>query len=306
MFEEITLYRLKVFCEVVESQNFSLAAENLNVSQPAVSAHIRALEKETKITLLERGRVSRLTEAGQIVYNFARSTRQQTDEISQIIQELLHGNIGRINMGATSTMARYIMPTVLSKFKKENPGVELLLRGGNPKQICQMTLDREVDFGFVAGDDFTVGLIAKTIIKDELAIVVPPNHPLANKVTVKASKLSQYPFVLMANDFDHYNMIENLLNIHGVKIKEKLMELGDAEIIKEVLKSGMGVSALLGQCVVKELQAGQLKKVNLESGPIYQDLLLVWRPDKYLTPLQNKFKEFFEDTVRKIPIPTLS
>lgn len=306
MFEDITIHRLKVFCAVVETQNFSIAAENLNISQPAVSAHIRALENETKILLLERGRVSKPTEAGQVFYNFAKNTLRQTDEISQIFQELRQGNIGRINMGATTTMARHIMPFVFSKFKQENPGVELMLRGGNPKQICQMTLDREIDFGFVVGNDFTSGLIAKTIIKDQVVIVVPPNHPLANRVTVKASILSQYPFVFMANDFNQQNIIEGLLNLHGVKIQEKLMELGDAEVIKRVLKNGIGVSALLGQCVVEELQTGQLKRVNLESGPIYVDLLLVWRPDKYLTPLQNKFKEFFELTVKKIPISTLS
>ena len=182
----------------------------------------------------------------------------------------------------------------------------MLLSSGNPKQICQLTLDREIDFGFIVGNNIIAGLKAKPMVKDKLVIVAGPNHPLAKKSIVSAEELFNHPFVFMANEFDHHNILEDLLNSHGITVKERLMELGDAESIKRVLKSGMGVSALLGQCVVEEFKTGKLKKINLKSGPIYVDLLLLLRPDKYLTPLHKKFLKFFETTVKQMPIATLS
>lgn len=304
MLGDVSLYRLQVFCEVAENQSFRIAAENLFISQPAVSAHILALEKETEIMLIERGRVSRLTEAGQIFYNYSKNTLKGAEEISQIMRELRSGEIGRINMGANGTLARYIIPIIFSKFKRENPSVKLLLRPGNPRQICQMTLDREIDFGFIVSNSHITGLTAKALIKDELVIVASPNHPLNKKAIVSVEELYKHPFVFMANEYDGYNVIEGLLNTHGIDIRERFMELGDAESIKQVLMSGVGVSALLRQCVANELRTGHLKKINLNHDPITVDYLLLLRPDKYLTPLHKKFLKFFETTVKQIsPLP---
>ena len=298
--EEITMYRLKVFKEVADSQSFRGAADNLNISQPAVSAHIRTLETILDAVLLDRGRTSTLTAAGKIVYDYAVVTLQQTGELVRNVRDLQNASKGRITLGATSTLGRYIMPRVYSSFKKENPYIEMILRVGTTKQIYQMTLNREIDFGFVIGKSVLPGLSAKNIITDELMIVAGVDHPLAAKTAVTAEEISACPFVTALQQSYHHRMVTELLTAHGITINECFMELEDAESIKRVVSGGAGVAALLRLCMIDELQSGRLKKIALANGPIFSNLSLLSRQDKPLTALQKKFLEFFRMTVSQI------
>lgn len=294
MFEEITLHRLRVFCEVAHTQSFRVAAENLNITQPTVSAHIRGLENETQIVLFDRGRVSRLTEAGKAFYNFARNTLVQADKTVSIMKEIRQGNIGRITVGANYSLALHLISGMYSKFKNENPGVELILRTGNPKKVCEMALNEEIDFGLIVGDTTLNGLMSKIVANDEIVIVVGPGHPLADRDLVTLTELSTYPFVLMASEFGAHNVIESKLNSHGIHINEKLMELEEPESIKRVIRNGSGVAALLALSVSEELQTDKLRKVKLDIGPIMVNLRTVWYSEKYVTPLHTKFLKFFD------------
>ena len=231
---------------------------------------------------------------------------RQTDEISHIVQEIRHGNIGRITLGANGTLARYIIPQIYSKFKQDYPGVELILHIGNSRQIFQKTLDREVDFGFAIGDTIPPGLKAKTLIRDEMIIVVGQKHPLANEKKITSQDLSKHPFIIPMDEEKDLNVMENLLNLNGIVINKRMMEIDDTESIKRVLMCGIGVGALLGQCVSEELQTGKLIKVNLSNGPFIIDLHFLSRQDKYPSPMHKKFIKFFETQIKQIPIPTLS
>jgi DNA-binding transcriptional LysR family regulator len=301
MFENLSLFRLKVFCEVVETQSFNIAAENLNISQPAVSAHIRSLEKETQVTLIQRGQMNTLTEIGKVFYEYAKNVLLQTNEISQVINEFNLGNKGTIILGANRTLARNMGAIAFSNFIKSNPNIELILRVANPKLVSQMTIDREVDFGFTIGNIKINGLKSEIIGRDEICFVVGKTHPLAKRKTVSIEELSTYPFIILADkEFKEFSVIENAINSQGIIINKKLMQIEDAEIIKKFVSQGMGVAALLKQDILEELNSGKLIKINLNIDPIYVNLQLIMRHDKYLSPVQNKFLKFFVSTIREL------
>lgn len=300
MFEEVSLYRLKVFREVVTTKSFRAAAERLHISQPAVSAHIRSLENETKTTLLERGRVCKVTEAGRFLYEYANDTLQKAGEVTRIIEELRNGNMGHIAMGASGTLARHLLPDIYSDFKRENPLVEMTLRIGTKNQVCQMAVDWEIDFGFVIGKTALPGLSAKTVVREEMVVVTGANHPLAARDLITPEELSAYPFVIALKKSSHYRMIDNILNANKITIQHILMELEDAESIKRVISNGLGVAVLLKSCILDELRQGKLKSIPVTSGPIYVDLQLISRPDKSLSPIQKRFLKFFDTRIKQV------
>ncbi|WP_102348419.1 LysR family transcriptional regulator [Bacillus sp. Marseille-P3661] len=289
------MYRLKVFYEVVNSQSFSSAAEILNISQPAVSAHIRALEKETQVILLDRGRTITTTEAGNHFYNYTKQVLNLSKEILLTLQEVKQGNIGNITVGASTTPARYILPKIISNFMRENPHINLNLRVGNSKQIFQMTLEKEIDFGFIIGKKVPENLTATPIVNTELTLVVGPSHPLATKNHVTPSDISNYPFVVLSSY--NYQVIENMLHSRGIKINEILMQYEDIESIKQIISIGNGITILSKLSVNEELKVGKLKQLQLESGSVYLDLMLVARPDKPHYPNHKKFLSFLKDRI---------
>lgn len=290
MFNEVSFNRLRVFCKVVECKGFRAASEHLNMSQPSVSAHVKALETEMKIILIERSRFTRVTEAGMLLYTFAKRTLGDADQISRDITELRNANKGRITVAASVSMIRNVMPAIFSRFKLENPGVELILKFGRPKEVFEMIINREIDFGFVVGEVTMCELSVTKLIRDEVVLVANPRHPLVLKGTVNPEELSDYPFVLSSST--HSLVFQNMLRSHGINVKQTLMVVEDAESVKHVVANSHGLAIKLNSGVMGELRSGKLAKINLSSGPFYDDISLVQHCYRCLTPMQKKFVKF--------------
>lgn len=298
MFKDVSFSRLRVFCEVVDSQGFRTASEHLDMSQPAISAHIRALEKDLQTQLLERGRFTKVTDAGAILYDYAKQTLQKSEEISREIAELRQANVGRIAVASGVTIARHTMPQVFSVFKRENPRIEMILRIGNQKQICEMTLSREVDFGFTVGKFPFAGLVSKTVAKEEVVFVVGPRHPLAKRETVNPAELSNYQFIVPAPNVTYTTIVQQALDFYNVTVKDTLMIIEDTECMKRIVSTGLGISVLLKTGVIDEIRAGKLVMLNLTAEPFYDDIRIVTRADKHFSPIQNKFIKFCSQTIQ--------
>lgn len=290
MFNEVSFNRLRVFCTVVECKGFRAASDHLNVSQPSISAHIKALEDECKIILIERSRLIRVTEAGMLLYNFAKKILNEVEQITCDISELRNANKGRIAVAGCVTMIRNVMPAIFGRFKQDNPGVELILKFGKPREVFQMIINREIDFGFVVGEVPTGELSAKKLMKDEVVLVANPRHPLVLKGMVKSSELSDYPFVL--SSATHTLVFQKMLLSHGINVRQTLMVVEDADSIKNVVANSQGLAVKLKSGVIEELRLGKLAKINLASGPIFDDISLVQHSERCLSPIQKKFLKF--------------
>ena len=175
----ITLYKLRVFCEVVERQSFTLAAEHLFTTQPALSVHMRSLEQFFGTRLLYReGRRSLPTEAGEAVYRYARGVLHETEQVRALISELRDAQTGRIAIGATPTVGSYVLPQLISRFKQRNSRADLVLRVAPAATVRDETLAGSTTSPVEAGP-LPEGLAAEPLRREELVVVAHPDHPLA-------------------------------------------------------------------------------------------------------------------------------
>lgn len=296
MLQDSSFIRLRVFCEVVESQGFRTASERLHMSQPAISTHIQALEKQFQIVLLERGRFTKVTDAGAIFYRFAKETLENAAKISRELNDLRSANFGRVSVASGSTIGRYIMPSVFSEFKRAEPHVEMILRIGNQSTVCEMILNREIDIGFIFTNSPLNGLIGTTIAKTELVCMVGTNHPLANRETVSSQDLSPYPFILPANSIE-VSEVQRFFELKGIEINEILMISESSDTNKKFIKDNKGISVMLITSVFDDIRDKKLIKLNLAFEPYYINLLLVTHPNKHISPMQNKFIKFCSKTI---------
>lgn len=300
MFENLSISRLQVFCEVAQTKSFRAAAENLKISQPAVSQNISGLEKETRLVLFERGRVNNLTEDGQLLYSYAKRIVELTREAAHNVQELSDGNMGKIRFGANSSLVGGLITSLSKGFLAGNPKAELVLVTGMPYQICEMALGHEISLGIIVGKAKHPDLTSVTIARDEIVIVVGANHPLAEKSTITRHELSQQSFVYNGNPPPYIHSVLSVLAQNGISMTERFMQIDTMESVRKMLKSGIGVSTLPRGFVAEDLRDGLLHEIALESGPLYVDISRIVRKNKFLSPLSRKFIQYIDETAQSI------
>ena len=300
MFENLSVFRLKVLCEVAETKSFHIAAENLQISQPSVSQHISALEKETQCILFVRGRTNTLTEEGKYLYQYAREIITKTLVTAQTLQEMNNGNIGRVKFGATSSLVDYMIPSLCKNFIKNNPqaDIDFALSTGLPHIICELVLSREVCFGIVVGNVTHPELDTEIISKDKIAIVVAPDHPFARKECLTPQEISTQSFIYSEEAPSYLRSVRSVLLDNGISICKTGIEIDSMSGIKQVLKNGFGISAIIYQYVAEEIKAGTLCELNLADGPLFVDICLVSRKDRFLSALSKNFISFIIETQR--------
>jgi DNA-binding transcriptional LysR family regulator len=276
---------------VVESQGFRAASEHLNMSQPAISAHIQALEKQLQTVLLERGRLTKVTDAGAIFYKFAKETLERAARVSHEIEELRSAKSGRIAVASGVTVGRYILPQIFSEFKRENPDVDMLLRIGIQQKIREMVLNREIDIGFIVDNASFKEFVSTTITRIELVFVVGPHHPLASRETVFPEELSDFPFILPANHLEAQT-IQKIFENENITVKSTLLTSEDPETNKKFVKESNGISVMLITSAYDDLVEGKLKKLRLTFEPYFVKLRLISHPEKHFSPIQRKFIKY--------------
>lgn len=257
--------RLKVFHTVARLLNFTKAADALHMTQPAVTFQIRQLEEHFNTRLFDRthNRVS-LTEAGQRVYGFADRIFELYDEMENAIRELTGDVSGIVTLGASTTIAEYMLPFLLGDFKAQNPDVNIRLKVSNTEGIVSMVENNVIDLGIVEASVNNKNLQVDVCRMDKLVAIMPPSHELASLDTASPSELVSFPFICreegsgtreVINDYLHEHVAGEELNI--------CLELGSPEAIKGAVEAGMGVSIMSLSTVAKELKLGSLKAVAL-------------------------------------------
>src|SRR3990170_7458778 len=189
-------YHLQVFYTVAKRLSYSRAAEELYISQPAVSRHVHALEKDMGSKLLGQiGNRVYLTDAGRIVFDYAQKVFALTEEAHRALAELEGVERGYLRLGASSTPGIYLLPPVVALFRERYPGVDISLYIGNSQQIEGRVLKNELDLGFV-GARFLPELQVQLFVHDQLVLVVPAGHPFAEREPVSPQDVEREPFIL--------------------------------------------------------------------------------------------------------------
>ena len=258
--------RLQVFYTVAKLLSFTKAAETLHMTQPAVTFQVRQLEEYFNTRLFDRthNRVA-LTEAGRKCYEYAEDIFERYAEMENSIKEITGDASGALTLGASTTIAEYMLPNLLRGFTREYPDIQLRLRVSNTEGIVSMVENSMIDLGIVEGPVTNKNLMVEVCRIDHLVVIVPTEHKLAGKKVIPMEELMRYPFIFREEGSGTRDVILEHVNKLGLD-KNNLnicMELGSPESIKGAVEVGMGVSIVSSVTIEKELKLATLSKVDL-------------------------------------------
>jgi len=259
--------RLQVFHTVARLLSFTKAAEHLHMTQPAVTFQVRQLEEHFNTRLFDRthNRIS-LTEAGQKVYEYADRIFELYGEMENAVREMTGDISGVVSIGASTTIAEYMLPALLGDFRRKYPEVNVQLKVSNTEGIVHMVESNTIDLGVVEAPVVNKSLVVETCRMDELVAIVPPGHPLADRETVDIHELLKHPYICREEGSGTREVIQDYFKANGVEPGEVsiCMELGSPEAVKGAVEAGMGVSIVSRATIHKELQLGTLRALTLE------------------------------------------
>ncbi len=286
--------RLQVFHAVARLLSFTKAAEVLHMTQPAVTFQVRQLEEQFDTRLFDRAhnRVS-LTEAGHVAFEFAENIFEKYSEMENAIREITGSISGSLTLGASTTISEYMLPALLGDFNSKNPEVLLRLRVSNTEGIVSMVENNVIDLGVVEGPVTNKNLLVEVCRKDDLVVVVPPDHDLADAETVTVKEMLKYPFVCREEGSGTREVIAEHLRSQGVgkHALKACLELGSPEAVKGAIEAGMGISVLSSVSISKELKLGTLKAVPLDP-PMNREFSFVRQRQKFRVRTMEELLEF--------------
>ncbi len=286
--DQLDLHRLVVFYTVVNEGTLSKAGERLFMSQPAISAHIKALEQQLGMPLFHReGRRAVVNKAGELLYKKAEQLFSVAEELRVAMENLKGAFIGRIALGC-SAVWQYHLPRTLDVFKRKYPQVEVSLEVAGSDRIEKLVLDRSVDIGFMARPASRAELTQDYLGDDEVVPVCSPSHRLARAESVELSDLASEAFIVREPESATRHATDELLGALDLGANVA-MELGSLEAIKQVAMTGYGIGMVSRQSVACELEAGRLVMLDIPQLHAPLKLHVAYLKHKTLTVTQMAF-----------------
>lgn len=258
-------YRDEVFLTVAERLSFSKAAEDLFISQPAVTKHIKTLEQQHNMRLFERkGHHIRLTEAGQISYSHLKAIQQQYKEMEYSLGQLQKVFKGRIRLGVSSTIAQYVIPQLLAAFYKTYPQIRLSMYSSNSQQAEQMLIENKVDMILVENAKSDTHLKYTAFMEDELIAVSYARSSLRKNISLNT--LINTPIVLREKGSGTLEVIRHALHSKHISLDMMniVLHLGSTESIKRFLLNFDGMAIISARAIDKELENKTLQTHSLQ------------------------------------------
>lgn len=279
---QLDLYRLSVFHTLVNEGTMSRAGDRLYITQPAISAHIKALESGLGVPLFDRvGRNSVVNHAGQVLYEKTERLFSVADELKAAMEDLRGVSMGRLSLGV-SIAWEYHLPRAISMFKRDYPHVELSTTVANSDRIERLALDRAIDIGFIGRRTPRSELVSEQLAVDELMAVCGPNHTLNGVGSVSPSKLAGEAFVVRERGSATRVATDDSLHRLGLDSYDAT-ELGSQEAIKQVVMSGWGIGIVSRRGSEAEIRSGLLVAVRVKNMVAPMDLYMVYHREKALT-----------------------
>ena len=291
-------HKLKVFCTVAETKSFSKTSEIIHLTQPAVSLQIQALEEIYETKLFDRSSSTvTLTPAGEVLYKYAKEILSLYANAEKVIGELTGLVKGSISIGASSTIGNYVLPVVITDFKKTHPKIKIHLLVGNTKRVVELLNSGNIDLGLVEGEVTRQKMIVEKILSDELMLIVPSYHPWAKKKDISISELTKEPFIFREGGSGTRQMIEKFLAMHGIAPQEMKisMVLGSTVAIKEAVENGLGISIVSRWAARKETKYGTICLLKIKEQKMIREFSLITNKgavsshavDEFLTYLKS-------------------
>ena len=296
----LTLHQLRTFRAVAEQLSFSAAAHELSISQPSVSYQVKELEAALGLPLIDRlGKRVRLTEAGEVLYEYARRTLTLLDEVALVMEQMRGIERGTLRVGASATVGIYVIPLALGAYKKVHPNLALSLEIGS-REMLQERLKRGVlDLAVLSLPIADPNLESTPFMDDELVLVVPAGHPLAGRADLTLRDFTGESFLMREPGSGTRLAVEMAARRAGVSLQVG-MELGSNGAIKHAVEAGLGVAVLSSHAIELERRGGGLVVVDIEGFPILRPWSIVHLRRRQLPAAVAQFIEFLREGEWKV------
>ena len=287
----LTLQQLKLFESVSRLGSYTRAAEELFLTQPAVSIQVKRLEEQAGIPLFEQiGKKTFPTAAGKIMYTASTDILTRVDELKSAFEELKGEVKGPLQLSVVTT-SKYFLPKLLGAFLQEYPEVEPKLKFTNRARVIERLMNNDDDFvimGQIPEDD---NLEAYPFLNNILGIIAHADHPLANKKNITIQDLAEQRFLIRESGSGTRFVFDKLLEQHGVKI-EPYMELGSSEALKQAVMAGLGIAVLSLHSVQLERDVNKLTVLDVEGFPLKRRWYAVHLKGRKLSLVARTFLDF--------------
>lgn len=286
--------RLQVFHTVAKLLSFTKAAETLHMTQPAVTFQIRQLEEHFNTRLFDRthNRIS-LTTTGERVFEYAERILMLYGEMDNAVRELTGDVSGVLMIGASTTIAEYVLPSLLGEFKGTHPGINIRLSVSNSVGVVHMVENNTVDVGIVESPISNKNLSITVCWHDELVFICRPDHPMAKQKNVPVNQLLDQPFICREEGSGTRDYIRNYLLERQIEMGEipVSLEVGSPEAVKSAVEAGLGVSVVSRATVSKELELKSLVAIPLDP-PLERPFSIVHQRQKFRLRVMDEFMQF--------------
>ena len=266
-------YRLKVFYTVANRLSFTKAANELNISQPAVTKHIKEIENQLNTKLFDRkGTTIQLTESGKILFVYAEKSRQLYRDLEFAISQLNKQEKGKLKIGASTTIAQYILPEILAKFNSYYKDINIELVTHNSEDISTLLKKGQIDLGIVEGESKSSYFDYQKFKRDEIVLVCKADHRLAHK-NFKIKDLYDIDLIVREQGSGTQEFIQNQLKKSGIEVQKLniIMQLGSSESIKNYLQHSEAMAFLSISTILPELKNNQFNVIDIKTFSIERD-----------------------------------
>jgi DNA-binding transcriptional LysR family regulator len=301
----VDLRHLVTLRTVVEKGSFSQAAEELEISQPAVSFQIRSLEQRLGHRLLDRsGRRVSLTEAGEVVYGYARRIIGLEAEMERAVGEVGTRVAGRLVLGSTAGPAELLLPRLLGAFHAAYPEVRVSLQVTDTQSVYDRVLDDELEIGLVGADRPQRGLEFEAFLRDELVLIAPPDHHLAGRAEITLEELTAEPMLMQQEGSGVRAALEGAMREHGLRDRDLtvVMELGLQQSVKAAVLDGIGVTVISRLAVEREVGEGTLAALAITDPPLARDFSVVRHAGRTPRRVVAAFLAFAKDHLARASV----
>lgn len=299
-----TLRQLKVFEAVARNLSFSRAAQELHLTQPAVSTQVKKLEEHAGLPLFEQlGKKIHLTPAGVEMLHASRVIIAQFQQVEETMTQFKGVSGGTLNVAVISA-GDYFFPKLLVQFAGLHPGVTLNFNVVNREQLLQQLADNVTDLAIMVRPPQELDTVNEPFAPHPYVIVAAPDHPLAGRRRVPVSRLAREPFVVRETGSDTWNSMAEAFGEHMAQLNIA-MKIRSTETIKQAVIAGMGVSFLSAHTITRELQARSLAVLDVQGFPMMAHWYVVHRRHKRLPPVAQAFRKFLLEDSAALIQPTL-
>jgi len=296
----VDLRQLEIFVKVAEFGSFSKAAEALYLTQPTVSEHIRTLEDEVGVRLLDRlGRGAAITRAGQLLLSYAQRMLALSREARQAMDGFQGRMSGELLIGASTIPGEYVLPAMIGRFKEKYPDISITLLIGDSQTAVDWVAEGRAELGVVGARLSHRGVDYKELMPDEVVVVVPGTHPWHGRKQIALEELRSEPLLIRERGSGTRAALEAALAEAGMDLGSfrTVGEMGSTQAIKQAVKAGVGVSLVSKRAVEEECKSGLLWCLRVKDLKVTRSFHLATHKERSRSPLAEAFRLFLEAEV---------